>query len=130
MDSEKTTMDVSKKTATDTQNAFNEPVSEHSNVSSSNNNSLDSSASQLDKFQDSSKIFKTAVTKNTIGTKIIETASTMLNISQNENHKSLTTNVINNEEEYRVEISGGTISIIYKYNNIKNDEFYNNNNDA
>jgi len=34
MDSEKT-MDVSKKIATDAQNAFNEPVSEHSNVSSS-----------------------------------------------------------------------------------------------
>jgi len=110
MDSENTTMDVSKKIATDAQNAFNEPVSGHSNVNSSNNNSLDSSASQLDKFQDSSKIFKTAVTKNTINTKIIETASTMLNISQNENHKSLTTNVISNDEESRVEISGRTIS--------------------
>ncbi|KYN10448.1 hypothetical protein ALC57_17409 [Trachymyrmex cornetzi] len=111
---EKTTMDVSKKIATDAQN-FNEPISEHNNVSSSNNYSPDSSsrAGQSDKFQDSSKCSKITVTKDIIDTKITEAASAMLNVSRNENHKSLstlTTNVTNNEEESRMEISGRTIS--------------------
>ncbi|XP_018301986.1 uncharacterized protein [Mycetomoellerius zeteki] len=109
-DPEKTTMDVSKKIATDAQNSFNEPVSEHSKVNSSNNNGPDPSsrAGQSDKFQDLSKYSKITITKDIINTKITEAASTILNVSQNENHKSptLTTNVTNNEEESRVEISG------------------------
>lgn len=117
-------MDVSKKITTDAKNAFNEPVSERSNGSSNNNNPDPSSCtSQSDKFQDSSKSSKITVTKGTVS-KITEVASTMLNISQNENHKSLTstTNVTGNEEEFRVEISGRTIGslTIHKYNsNIK-----------
>lgn len=118
-------MDVSKKITTDAKNAFNEPASERSNGSSNNNNPDPSSCTgQSDKFQDLSKSSKITVTKSTVSTKITEVASTMLNISQNENHKSLTstTNVTGNEEESRVEISGRTISslTIHKYNsNIK-----------
>lgn len=113
-DPEKTTMDASKKIATDAQDAINEPASEHSNVSSSNNNSPDSSScpSQPDKFQGSSKSSETTVNKSIVSTKITETASTMLNVSENANHKSptLTTNVTSNEEEPRIEISGRIIS--------------------
>lgn len=115
-------MDVSKKITTDAKNAFNEPASERSKGSSINNNNPDPSscASQSDKFQDSSKSSKTIVTKSTVNTKITEVASTMLNVSQNENYKSLTstTNVTGNEEDSRVEISGRTIGslTIHKYN--------------
>lgn len=107
-------MDVSKKITTDAKNAFNELASERS--SSSNNNSPDPSsrANQPEKFQDSAKSPK--ITKSTVNTKITELASTMLNISQNENHKSstLTTNVTGkeDEEESRVEISGRIIDLI------------------
>ncbi|KYM94517.1 hypothetical protein ALC62_14960 [Cyphomyrmex costatus] len=108
-DPEKITMDVSKKITTDAQNSFNEPVSEHSNVSSSNNNSPDPSsrASQSNKFQDSSKCSKITVTKDIINTKITEATSTMLNVPQNENHRSppTLTTTVTNEEESRVEIS-------------------------
>lgn len=74
---EKTIMDVSKKIATDAQNLFNEPVSQHSNVNSSNNNSPDPSsrAGQSDKFQDSSKCSKITVTKDIINTKITDRKS-------------------------------------------------------
>ncbi|XP_071557310.1 uncharacterized protein [Temnothorax nylanderi] len=104
-DPEETTMDVPKKIATDAKIAFNEPASDRdSGSSSSNNNSpdLSSRANRLDKFQDSSKS-----SKSTVNTKITEIASTMLNVSLNENHKSptLTTNVTGNEEEPRLEIS-------------------------
>lgn len=107
-------MDVSNKIATDAQNAFNELPSERNNGnSSSNNNSLDPSfrASRSDNLQDSLKSSKTTVTKGTVNTKITEAAFTMLNVSQNENHKSSTSTMnIRNEEESRVEISGRTIS--------------------
>ncbi|XP_011880810.1 PREDICTED: uncharacterized protein LOC105569197 [Vollenhovia emeryi] len=112
-DPKKTTMDVSKKLATDAKNALNEPASERSG-GSSNSNSPDPSsrAGRSDKFQDSSKSSKTAVTRSTIGNRITEVAST-LNVSQNENHKAatLTTNVTGNEEEPRVEISGDTANM-------------------
>jgi len=110
-------MDVSKKIATDVQNSFNEPRFQHSNISTSNNNSpdLSSRVGQSDKFQDSLKCSKITVTKDIINTKITEAASAMLNVSHNENHKSPSTstmNATNNEEESRVEISGRIISNI------------------
>ncbi|KYM75634.1 hypothetical protein ALC53_13697 [Atta colombica] len=113
---EKTTMDVSKKIATDVQNSFNEPRFQHSNISTSNNNSPDPSSrvGQSDKFQDSLKCSKITVTKDIINTKITEAASAMLNVSHNENHKSPSTSIMNatnNEEESRVEISGNATNM-------------------
>ncbi|KAL0128825.1 hypothetical protein PUN28_003896 [Cardiocondyla obscurior] len=108
-DSEKTTMDVSNKIATDAKNALNEPPSDDTDNASNNNSpDLTSRASQHDKFQDLSKSVKNTVTKSAVNTKITEVACTMLNASQNKNHKSstLTTNMTGNEEESRVEISG------------------------
>lgn len=102
-------MDVPKKITTDPKNAFNELASERSSDSNSNSPDPSSRANQPDKSQDSAKSSK--ITKSTVNTKITEVASTMLNISQSENHKSstLTTNVTGNEEESRVEISGRII---------------------
>ncbi|KAL6263453.1 hypothetical protein P5V15_006245 [Pogonomyrmex californicus] len=106
-DSEKTIME---KIVTDAQND-NQPAPGHSETSS-NKDSPDplSHSNRSDKLQDSSKSSK--ITKGTISTKIIEATPTMLNVSQNETHKSpiLTTNVTSNEEESR-EISGDVINM-------------------
>ncbi|XP_025996991.2 uncharacterized protein LOC105203367 isoform X2 [Solenopsis invicta] len=108
-DPEKITMDVSKKIATDVQNTFNESPSERNNGNSSNNNNSDPSASRFDNLQDSLKSSKvtTVTTEDTVNTKISEAASTMLNVSQNENHKfSTLTTKVKNEEASQVEMSG------------------------
>lgn len=108
-DAEKTTMDMSEKIAADAKNTFNEPASEHSSGSPDPS----SRTSRPDKFQDSSKSSSITVTKSTVSTKITEVASTMLNVSQNENHKSPTST--GNEEESQVEISGRVIGSLIIY---------------
>lgn len=104
-------MDVSKKeAATDAQNAPGQPsASRQSSSSSSGNDSPDSPlcTSRSGKVPVSSKSPKSAITKNTVNSKVAEATSEMLNIPQErEDRKSSTTNVTKSGEVPRVEVSG------------------------
>lgn len=101
-------MDVPEKTtATDGQDTLNQPASEPSSSSSSSSNDSPDPPSHIsrpDGFQASSK------SKTAVATTFKITEPVSANVPQSERYKSstATTNATGNEEECRVEISGGT----------------------